>query len=501
MIDRLHTGLSGLRAAAFAVLGTLCVLWLGYLLFQTGHAWDESEHAHVAWLMSQGKRPIDDFFQHHQPLLWDVLSIYYRAGFSGAGVLIWGRVLVVLSGLVSVWALLSLGRTSTADRLTPAGLAGVVVFIALTLVLPPLLVSRPETLSTACMLAALALWHRDDGSPELRALAAGVLAGAACYASPRFIVFGGFFALLSKNTTRRWALLIAGGVLFVSIYTQLSGFSLEKVLFNLRFSGYLQSVGDFAAGLSKEFWVLFVVAVIAPMLPVLKLLGSSDRLRGALLIANLLAIFFICDRAAGLFRYVQAYAPFVVAVPVVVLWLIARVRSVSGWHAFAGTTAVVILLIASAAMLSAHVTLPQFHLVRMIRAKNELAALVPAGRTVLLYADRHPITVWDASYYGTPLFDARDRLCKAVSKFRGEIKLPPCGYLNTMQRMRPYLLDARIDRAVKIRELSTVHQWIGDNYAHVGRPADLPQPIRDGVLVGGTVPRTQSTAQEVKEVQ
>ena len=31
---------------------------------------DDVEHLHSAWLVFQGKVPYNDFFQHHNPLLW-----------------------------------------------------------------------------------------------------------------------------------------------------------------------------------------------------------------------------------------------------------------------------------------------------------------------------------------------------------------------------------------------------------------------------------------------
>src|SRR6185312_4662908 len=97
------------RLAGYVLAGAVGILWLAYLFIQAGSGFDESEHAHVAWLISRGKQPLADFFQHHQPLLWHLLALYYRAGFTGAGVLIWGRVLVVLSGVACILALLHLG--------------------------------------------------------------------------------------------------------------------------------------------------------------------------------------------------------------------------------------------------------------------------------------------------------------------------------------------------------------------------------------------------------
>jgi hypothetical protein len=68
-----------LRAGALSALAALCCAWILFLFFQHGHAWDESEHAHAAWLVSRGERPLDDFFQHHQPLLWSMLGLYFHA--------------------------------------------------------------------------------------------------------------------------------------------------------------------------------------------------------------------------------------------------------------------------------------------------------------------------------------------------------------------------------------------------------------------------------------
>ena len=71
--------------ATLIMLVWFIAAWLLFLCFQHGHPWDESEHSHAAWLISNGKRPLEDFFQHHQPLLWSLLSIYFDAGFKGPG--------------------------------------------------------------------------------------------------------------------------------------------------------------------------------------------------------------------------------------------------------------------------------------------------------------------------------------------------------------------------------------------------------------------------------
>jgi len=175
------------RGMALGLGWAIVAAWLVYLLLQTGAPWDEAEHAHVAWLLSQGKRPLVDFFQHHQPLLWTLLSPYYRLGFEGAGVLLWGRVLVVCCALATVFSLRRLGHWT-----------GVALWIFLTLLMPDLFVTRPETISTGLILVGLAIWAGPTTS-TLSVVLAGAAAGAAVYASPRFLLLGGFFCVAGAS--------------------------------------------------------------------------------------------------------------------------------------------------------------------------------------------------------------------------------------------------------------------------------------------------------------
>ena len=448
---------------AIAALGVM--LWLLYLFFQTGHTWDESEHAHVAWLMSQGKRPLVDFFQHHQPLLWDLLSLYYRAGFHGAGVLIWGRILVGLCGITCLWALLLLGSGSKEPRVTFAGAAGAMLFIAITLRLPELFVSRPETLSITALLVALVLWDRHSDKSILPILTAGALAGAACYTSPRFLLCGGFFLLMGSQTSYKWLLLATGGLLFVLSYTLLADFPFERVIFNLQFSAYLQSVGDGPQGAPWGFWSSLGVTLVLPLLPLLLTLAKSDYWRGVLLVANLALIYIACDRLAGMFEYSQAYAPFLFSTTVVAVWLGRKMRYDS--------TKSILCVVASGALtigtvnvLAQETWLRDLNLLELVRDRDRLSAMTPPGRTVLLLAPQHPITVLDTSYYVSPLSDAQDRLCRAVRGFHGHYALPPCDYLQDLQRGRPYMVDKNIPKIVKVAEIPAVEPWLNYTYRY-----------------------------------
>jgi hypothetical protein len=436
-------------------LGFLATLaWLVYLFFQQGQPWDESEHAHVAWLISQGQRPLVDFFQHHQPLLWSILTPYYRAGFSGAGVLIWGRTIVVIAASLSVLSLYKLGHWSAAAS-----------FIALTLVLPDLFVIRPETLSTALLLAGLALWNETSGSREngLTVLA-GVAAGAAVYASPRFALLGGLFLLLGQQSPRRWLLLSSGAVGFVVLYTLGSGYPLSNVLFNVRFSAHLQTVADGPAGPNLDFWLAtFEVGCLASAAAIAAV--APQYRRRALLLAGYTAVVFaLCFRLAGMFLYSQAFAPFITAVPIATGWILARIeRPVQKAPATAGVLVALALTCHGAYGLSPELRIAPLRLLDLIASRDQLAARVPPQGRVLLYTAHSPITVRDASYYGAPLFDTPDRLCVAVRTFNGLQPLPPCNLLGTLST-RPYLTEFSIAVAMPSSDAAAVRRILNTQY-------------------------------------
>ncbi|MCX6340370.1 MAG: hypothetical protein NTX71_10730 [Candidatus Aureabacteria bacterium] len=100
--------MQGISKRAFILF---MLLWVVFLAVQQGDNFDESEHAHDAWLMGcAGKRPYRDFFQHHNPLLWDLLKAYYLLGGTGPSILYYGRALVVISALIFAYGLTTLAK-------------------------------------------------------------------------------------------------------------------------------------------------------------------------------------------------------------------------------------------------------------------------------------------------------------------------------------------------------------------------------------------------------
>lgn len=470
------------ESLAWATVLALSVGWLLFLFFQRGHPFDEAEHAHVGWLISQGRRPIDDFFQHHQPLLWSMLALYYRSGFTGAGVLIWGRVLVILSGIISLVSLWALGQPG-ANRGRLMSYFGAAMLIGMTGFIPELFVIRPETIATALFLPALLIWNSEGRGTSISIAIAGALAGAAVYASPRFVLLGGLFLLIGRSSVRRWVLLVAGALLFVGLYTKLSGFGIDKILFSLRFSSYLQSVGDGVAGRREITWIRLMLITGLPLAALSFIVPKVDRARAAALVAYAVIVFVACNRLAGLFRYAQAYAPFIVAIAVAAAWIGGRVE----WprEPLLALGPVVAAMVLLPAFLSLKPTRPQFDFLASVRARDRLAAMVPPGGTILVFTRDNPITIEDASYYGIPLSDGSDRLCRAIrgfqsnARYHSDIHLPECDFLKTLKDGKPYLIDASITSSTE--DAAVAEQIVEKNYRAVDLGSDFPSYIQSDI--------------------
>jgi hypothetical protein len=449
----------------------LCLsLWALFLFLQHGSPWDESEHAHVAWLISQGQRPITDFFQHHTPLLWTLLTPYYTFGLRGPGVLIWGRALVVASAMAVAGALLRLGSQLEHRRESQVG---TVVFALLTLAWPELFVIRPETISTPLLLIGLALWtdtEEDTLTQCLAAIGAGVTCAAAVYASPRFAVLLPLL-LLRLRPWREWLIATIAAGLFITIYSMASGFTLREWWFALRFSAALQAVGAQPQGLPVWFILLVIGPWIIAAIPVLSHLDGRVRRTGVALLVLTIVAAVVCHQAAGIFRYPQAYAPVITAVAVVWAFLSAHRRTMSAFTLPAATTAVIIAVVLRAWPLD---------FLSSVQARQSLAQQVPAGESALVFTWHQPITVADASYYGSPLYDAPDRLCRAVRGFPA--RLPPCDIGRIVLDRQPFLVDAEILRAISPEEQGDVARLLAARYRFIEHTPDWPAYLT-GILI------------------
>jgi hypothetical protein len=465
------------------VLVLLALCWCLFLGVQKGDPFDETEHAHVAWLMGhEHRQPLRDFFQHHQPLLWDVLQLYYRLGGDGPEVRYYGRAVVVACALV-----VGLGLVRLAGR--GRGALGLLPLVALSLLFPALFVARPETLGLACFTLAAVAWMpheareppglprrsgRRGQAPPLASwpgdLLAGAFFGLALLASPRFLLLAGAFVLLPRDgrtlfflRVRPLARLALGAAAVGGAYALLRGYSLADMRFNLAFSGALAKVG---AGYFREAPLLLVA--VAGRAGVL--LWTGGALRGAprrRFVAH--AVYLLLVLAASLLSTWPYLYPQNLFAPAGWLALmlavaerdldprLARSRrpflSAAAWAAAAGC------LVVAAGNVLLGTTVAD----RVAQDRVLLLGLRPGDR-VLLASGLHPVCAPDASYYANPITDAEDRLAETVRRVRPRWPLPECDYPHDILAARPALIDGLVLEALPGREREAVLRLLRDEY-------------------------------------
>jgi len=450
--------------------GAFALAWILSLFFQDAYP-DEIEHLHVAWLIGKlGLVPLRDFFQHHTPLLWELLAPYYRSGGAGAEGLFYGRALVVACALAIALGARSLARARASERSAAehAFALSMVCFAMISATFTPLVTLRPETLSAALAGLALACWVAGAGqeSPAAapaRRLAldavAGALFGAAVYSSPRFALLGGMFLVFGPRPDRivegpiaRLLALAAGAAGAFAALAWSTGFGLDYLEFAVLFSAHLQKIGD--PGLleaqhgqlhARMPWLLAGMAQLVYLLVAFFcLLPRAQRARLVLHAAYTAGLFAVSLAVSWPHYYVQNFYPALLLAVMQVAYFAAQLE----WRGFAlgrvylGTSAAlcgVALAWALAVSVSAGETLADSVLFR-----KQLQKLVEDKEVVLMAYENHPVGVRDASFFGPGLVDSQDRMCRAVATWTGSPALPRCDYYDDLVARNPVAVDFRL---------------------------------------------------------
>jgi hypothetical protein len=444
------------------VFAMLLLSWALFLGVQSGQPHDETEHCHVAWLIGhEHQKPIRDFCQHHQPPLWDLLSLYFRLGADGAEVLYFGRALVLICTGLSVLAFLLLGwrlaRKDNQDVPLPwmAGALSLFPLILFSLIFSKTLVIRPETLSTPLFLYSLVLWlPGGNRSTQDRLVAptflAGVLVGAAIYTSPRFVFLAPAFFLLPRDRSRlfeldirRTFILMGGALTFIELYSVIMSHPLSEIFFNLEFYSMLRPVGD---GYFEPATPLLALLLLFSLLLVFLCKFLNDHGKKRLLCQFIFGLCLLGLVLLGDWPHMHEHHFLLLA-----LWWGIMTASVGvdlqpeyhrPLHSLVTIGAVggILLCIANVA----------FDIVRTetivdrVQLKRAILARLNKSDRVLFGAAFHPICALDASYYNNPIGDSPGRLATAVRLAQAKQPLPDCDYIADIREKRPALIDLAI---------------------------------------------------------
>jgi hypothetical protein len=454
--------------------------WGLFLGAQSGLATDESEHCHVAWLIGHEKqKPIRDFFQHHQPLLWDVLQLYFRLGADGPEVLYFGRALVLFCAGLAVLAvfLLSWRLARRDDPSSPlpwmAGTLSLFPLILFSLIFCKTLVIRPETVSTPLFLFAFVLWlpggrPATRSSHMIRTLLAGALAGAAVYASPRFVFLAPAFVLLPADRARliemdiRRLLTLGGGALtFVVLYAVCMAHPVSEIVLNLEFAYALRPVGD---GYFESAVPLATLTLLFTLLLMFLCRYSTERGKKRLLCQ---AIFGLCLLKIVLIAdwpYMHEHHFLFVA-----LWLGVMTATVSvelrpdcrpPIPSLVKCIAVGAILLCFANLASDVVRSET--IVDRVQLKKAILARITRSDRVIFGAALHPICALDATYYNNPIGDSPGRLTTAVKRAQSQRRLPDCDYIADIRTNRPAVVDLAVAYCLENAEMQALEEALKD---------------------------------------
>jgi 4-amino-4-deoxy-L-arabinose transferase-like glycosyltransferase len=212
---------------------------------------DEFEHTHAAWCVFKGMIPYKDFFEHHTPFYYYVLSPFFHwfdvdLSFESARhFLLFGRGLSLLLTMLSVFIVYRIGRLWQSRRV---GIVAALFIVGQPVFFQKTVEIRPDVLALPFFLGGLWFLLRGLGrSAESPArglryfLGGGLALGAAimCTQKMLFVLPGmclglGVWAVLGEDKSRRRARLAAIALLFAGLAIAPA---LTWIAFTLRHAG------------------------------------------------------------------------------------------------------------------------------------------------------------------------------------------------------------------------------------------------------------------------
>jgi len=453
------------------------VAWVAVLMglsifVQIGHTYDEAEHCHVAWMMGQlGQKPLVDFFQHHMPLLWEILKVYYQMGFQGPEIMIFGRLLVVLSLFGVGW-----GWWQIARKLAPTPLqarfGAAVAYGALMLLYflqRDILVIRPETLALAPWVWACAAWVGAEGrQPRPAAILSclcGILYSISLFLSPRLIfLLGWLFALWGRRRPQMLGWFALGGLGFAAGYAAFGSASPAYLYFAVVYSARLQKIGNWASPSYPSVEPVVIVILALVWVPLLALIPPENRSRAWLHLAYLTLIFAAGWGSSFPHLYLQNFVPCYLSLCTSFLMLGCQAR----WHLFSQARRLIWLgLTALGVACSLSIQLDcdrNSTLFSILEDRHRTLAELGPDDTVMMVYQIHPITARDASYYGPWLGDGQNRMGEAVSAVRERFSLPECDYFRDLQQNKPKFVDSDLDLAMPENLSPALRTYLAQHY-------------------------------------
>lgn len=202
------------RNLLFWLAGFVGLVTLGRLVYCRNYNYDEISHAHMAWLVSIGEIPYQDFGANHFPFFWITLSPLMGLLPQGPVALVLLRVVALLLNAIFI---ISLGAMITRE-LGPSQRAWAAACLAMVVFSPLpaefLIEFRPDALANALLFSAL-WWLCVRGAQHLReTLPAGFMIGMAVLINTKYLLLPFVMAAVIlvidfRRTIRNWPFAMA----------------------------------------------------------------------------------------------------------------------------------------------------------------------------------------------------------------------------------------------------------------------------------------------------
>jgi hypothetical protein len=176
---RISQRLKRIGAGLFIVLA---VAGFTAMIFSTAPDHDEVEHASAVWQMSQGLLPYQDFFQHHSPMLWVLLSPLFKIPFVTHHPVESMRMVSAVAGLIVLLILFrmtnALWKEKQAAWISVLFLIGYFLYLELNNL-------RPDLIANVCNLMAFSILVRRRSMVAYGL--SGILLGFTFSLSPKYL--------------------------------------------------------------------------------------------------------------------------------------------------------------------------------------------------------------------------------------------------------------------------------------------------------------------------
>ena len=181
------------RRFLFTLLVAGLLLWLGFeaLRFNSDkvYTWDEFQYAHGAWKIARGEVIYRDFFEHHFPLVHQIMALVWRGLDDDP------RNIAVLRMAMLPFLLLTVLATAALNRRWGRGGGWVTALVLLATVNVQTLATeiRPDPIALAFFLSALAVLGSRRLPPGVRGALSGLLLTLSVWGSQKVLYYGMVF--------------------------------------------------------------------------------------------------------------------------------------------------------------------------------------------------------------------------------------------------------------------------------------------------------------------